>query len=134
GLRLLLPRDAVLPVRPRILAAARDGIRACSRRRRVGGTDHVVARHALPGHRGRARTARCRVAITVAPATGQIMTSVPLEGGRRLCRDDTSRELGGALGIAILGTIANTAYRSGAAKLWRLGRRRRSPMHSRSPS
>jgi EmrB/QacA subfamily drug resistance transporter len=54
------------------------------------------------------------VAITVAPATGQIMTSVPLsKAGVGSAVNDTSRELGGALGIAILGTIANTAYRSG---------------------
>jgi MFS transporter, DHA2 family, multidrug resistance protein len=54
------------------------------------------------------------VAITVAPATGQIMTSVPLsKAGVGSAVNDTSRELGGALGIAILGSIANTAYRSG---------------------
>jgi len=54
------------------------------------------------------------VAITVAPATGQIMTSVPLsKAGVGWAVNDTSRELGGALGIAILGSIANTAYRSG---------------------
>ena len=54
------------------------------------------------------------VAITVAPATGQIMTSVPLsKAGVGSAVNDTSRELGGALGIAILGSIANSAYRSG---------------------
>lgn len=53
------------------------------------------------------------VAITVAPATGLIMTSVPLsKAGVGSAVNDTSRELGGALGIAILGSIANTAYRS----------------------
>jgi MFS transporter, DHA2 family, multidrug resistance protein len=53
------------------------------------------------------------VAITVAPATGQIMTSVPLsKAGVGSAVNDTSRELGGALGIAVLGSIANTAYRS----------------------
>ena len=54
------------------------------------------------------------VAITAAPATGQIMTSVPLsKAGVGSAVNDTTRELGGALGIALLGSIANTAYRSG---------------------
>jgi hypothetical protein len=54
------------------------------------------------------------MAITAAPATGQIMTSVPLsKAGVGSAVNDTTRELGGALGIAILGTIANTTYRSG---------------------
>jgi hypothetical protein len=42
------------------------------------------------------------------------MTSVPLsKAGVGSAVNDTSRELGGALGIAILGSIANTVYRSG---------------------
>jgi len=54
------------------------------------------------------------VAITVAPATGEIMTSVPLsKAGVGSAVNDTTRELGGALGIAVLGSIANIAYRSG---------------------
>lgn len=54
------------------------------------------------------------MAITAAPATGQIMTSVPLsKAGVGSAVNDTTRELGGALGIALLGSIANTAYRSG---------------------
>jgi DHA2 family multidrug resistance protein-like MFS transporter len=54
------------------------------------------------------------MAITVAPATGEIMTSVPLsKAGVGSAVNDTTRELGGALGIALLGSIANTAYRSG---------------------
>jgi hypothetical protein len=52
--------------------------------------------------------------IAAAPATGQIMTSVPLaKAGVGSAVNDTSRELGGALGIALLGSIANTVYRSG---------------------
>ena len=54
------------------------------------------------------------MAITVAPATGEIMTSVPMsKAGVGSAVNDTTRELGGALGIALLGSIANTAYRSG---------------------
>jgi MFS transporter, DHA2 family, integral membrane protein len=53
------------------------------------------------------------MAITVAPATGEIMTSVPLsKAGVGSAVNDTTRELGGALGIALMGTIVNTAYRS----------------------
>jgi len=51
---------------------------------------------------------------TAAPATEQIMVSVPLaKAGVGSAVNDTTRELGGALGIAILGSIATTAYRSG---------------------
>ena len=53
------------------------------------------------------------MSITVAPATGEIMTSVPLEkAGVGSAVNDTTRELGGAVGIALMGSIANTAYRS----------------------
>jgi len=53
------------------------------------------------------------MSITVAPATGEIMTSVPLsKAGVGSAVNDTTRELGGAVGIALMGSIANTAYRS----------------------
>ena len=51
---------------------------------------------------------------TTAPSTTLIMTSVPTsKAGVGSAVNDLSRELGGALGIALLGTIATTAYRSG---------------------
>jgi MFS transporter, DHA2 family, multidrug resistance protein len=54
------------------------------------------------------------MSITVAPATSEIMTSVPLsKAGVGSAVNDTTRELGGAVGIALMGSIANTAYRSG---------------------
>jgi MFS transporter, DHA2 family, integral membrane protein len=54
------------------------------------------------------------MSITAAPATAQIMTSVPLaKAGVGSAVNDTTRELGGALGIALMGSIANSAYRSG---------------------
>jgi predicted MFS family arabinose efflux permease len=50
--------------------------------------------------------------ITAAPATGAIMSSVPLNrAGVGSAVNDTSREVGGALGIAVLGSIATSAYR-----------------------
>lgn len=51
--------------------------------------------------------------ITAAPATAEIMSSVPLsKAGIGSAVNDTTRELGGALGIAILGSIADGAYRA----------------------
>jgi len=53
------------------------------------------------------------MSITAAPATGEIMASVPLsKAGVGSAVNDTTRELGGALGIALLGSVANSAYRS----------------------
>jgi MFS transporter, DHA2 family, integral membrane protein len=53
------------------------------------------------------------MSATAAPATGEIMSSVPLsKAGVGSAVNDTTRELGGALGIAILGSIANSAYRA----------------------
>jgi EmrB/QacA subfamily drug resistance transporter len=52
--------------------------------------------------------------ITMAPATGAIMSSVPLnKAGVGSAVNDTTREVGGALGIAILGSIATSVYRGG---------------------
>jgi EmrB/QacA subfamily drug resistance transporter len=54
------------------------------------------------------------MSITAAPATGEIMTSVPLsKAGVGSAVNDTTRELGGAVGIALMGSIATSAYRSG---------------------
>jgi hypothetical protein len=50
--------------------------------------------------------------ITMAPATGAIMSSVPLnKAGVGSAVNDTTREVGGALGIAVLGSIATSVYR-----------------------
>ncbi len=50
--------------------------------------------------------------ITVAPATGSIMSAVPLnKAGVGSAVNDTTREVGGALGIAVLGSIATSGYR-----------------------
>ncbi len=54
------------------------------------------------------------MSLTAAPATGSIMSSVPpAKAGVGSAVNDTTRELGGALGIAVLGSIVNAAYRSG---------------------
>jgi EmrB/QacA subfamily drug resistance transporter len=54
------------------------------------------------------------MAVVAAPATGSIISAVPLNrAGVASAVNDTTRELGGALGIAVFGSIANSAYRSG---------------------
>jgi hypothetical protein len=54
------------------------------------------------------------MALAGAPATTAIVASLPRERqGMASAVNDVSRELGGALGIAVLGSILNTAYRTG---------------------
>jgi EmrB/QacA subfamily drug resistance transporter len=54
------------------------------------------------------------VGQTTAPSTTLIMSAVPRSrAGVGSAVNDVSRELGGALGIAVLGSILNTAYRGG---------------------
>jgi EmrB/QacA subfamily drug resistance transporter len=53
------------------------------------------------------------MSLTAAPATASIMSGVPHEkAGVGSAVNDTTREVGGALGIAILGSIASALYRS----------------------
>jgi EmrB/QacA subfamily drug resistance transporter len=54
------------------------------------------------------------MALSGSPATTSIVASLPVEKqGVASATNDLSRELGGALGIAVLGSVLNTAYRSG---------------------
>jgi hypothetical protein len=56
------------------------------------------------------------MALAGAPATTAIVASLPREKqGVASAINDVSRELGGALGIAILGSVLNSAYRSSLA-------------------
>ncbi len=53
------------------------------------------------------------MSLTAAPATGSIMSAVPeAKAGVGSAVNDTTREVGGALGIAVLGSVANAVYRS----------------------
>jgi DHA2 family multidrug resistance protein-like MFS transporter len=53
------------------------------------------------------------MSLTAAPATGSIMSAVPpAKAGVGSAVNDTTREVGGALGIAVLGSISNAVYRS----------------------
>lgn len=56
--------------------------------------------------------------IAMAPATNSIMGSVPVsKAGIGSAMNDTTRQLGGALGVAVLGAIANQAYLAGVETL-----------------
>jgi MFS transporter, DHA2 family, integral membrane protein len=51
--------------------------------------------------------------ITTAPSTGAIMRSLPLhKAGVGSAVNDTTRELGGALGVAVLGSLVASSFRS----------------------
>jgi hypothetical protein len=53
------------------------------------------------------------MSITAAPATTSIMAAVPLsKAGVASAVNDTTRELGGALGIAVFGSIVSSLYRA----------------------
>ena len=58
------------------------------------------------------------MAIAVSPATNVIMSSVPSEKvGVGSAVNDTTREVGGALGVAILGAIMFATYRQGVQSI-----------------
>ena len=52
--------------------------------------------------------------LTMAPATESVMGSLPREkAGVGSAVNDTTRQMGGALGVAIIGTIVASVYSSG---------------------
>jgi EmrB/QacA subfamily drug resistance transporter len=54
--------------------------------------------------------------ITTAPSTGAIMRSLPLhKAGVGSAVNDTTRELGGALGVAVMGSVVASRFRSSMA-------------------
>ena len=53
------------------------------------------------------------MALTIAPFTGSIMSAVPpARAGVGSAMNDTTRELGGALGVAVLGSLVLSQYQS----------------------
>lgn len=49
--------------------------------------------------------------LTMSPATNSIMGSIPVEeAGIGSAMNDTTRQVGGALGVAVLGTLMNSGY------------------------
>lgn len=60
----------------------------------------------------------CGIGLTMSPATNSIMNSLPANrAGIGSAMNDTTRQLGGALGIAVLGALMNGTYRSGVSIL-----------------
>jgi len=58
------------------------------------------------------------IGLAISPATTAIMSSVPLtQAGVGSALNDTNRQLGGALGIAIFGTVGTSVYLRGVASL-----------------
>lgn len=56
------------------------------------------------------------MSMTMTPMTTQLMMSVPLDrAGMGSATNDTTRELGGALGVAVLGSLLASKYSSGVA-------------------
>ncbi|RIK39913.1 MAG: MFS transporter [Chloroflexi bacterium] len=60
----------------------------------------------------------CGMGLAMSPATNSIMGSIPVsKAGIGSAMNDTNRQLGGALGVAILGTIMNAGYLDGIQRL-----------------
>src|SRR4051794_16145739 len=58
----------------------------------------------------------CGMGMVMAPATESIMGSLPLsKAGVGSAMNDTTRQFGGALGVAIIGSVFATSYRPGVA-------------------
>lgn len=56
------------------------------------------------------------MSLTMAPLTSMIMSAVPLgRAGVGSAMNDTTRELGGALGVAVMGSLVTTRYRAEVA-------------------
>jgi hypothetical protein len=55
----------------------------------------------------------CGLALTMAPATESIMGSLPLaKAGVGSAVNDTTRQVGGAVGVAVIGSVFNSLYTS----------------------
>ncbi len=58
------------------------------------------------------------IGLTMSPATSAVMNSLPPErAGIGSAMNDTTRQVGGALGVAVLGSLMNGAYRVGVGAL-----------------
>ncbi len=60
----------------------------------------------------------CGIGLTMSPSTNAVMNSLPPNrAGIGSAMNDTTRQLGGALGVAVLGALMNGIYRSGVSHL-----------------
>lgn len=54
------------------------------------------------------------IALTTAPSTGLIISALPIDrAGVGSAVNDTTRELGGSFGVAVLGSVVTSAYKAG---------------------
>ena len=89
------------------LLLATLGLALMSRVGQVDGYAIVAAAQCLLG---------AGIGLAMAPATASIMEAVPREkAGVGSAVNDTTREVGGAVGVAVLGSILASAYSSGMA-------------------
>lgn len=59
------------------------------------------------------------LALVTSPATEAIMGALPLsQAGTGSAVNDTTREVGGALGVAVVGSLMNSVYRPNLADAW----------------
>src|SRR5204863_1989397 len=85
--------------------------------RAVAGTGHLVMSQlcvgSIYGHLALALVILSEgMGLTMAPSTASIMSSLPLaKAGVGSAMNDTNRELGGALGVAVIGSLAAGRYR-----------------------
>ena len=109
---LIAPRtpQALGPVRGQQGGGRRPG----RRRRRLGAVQHV--RRDTTGYPWILVTMvliSAGMAATIAPLTGSIMSAVPASrAGVGSAMNDTTRELGGALGVAVLGSLVLSQFQS----------------------
>ena len=87
----------------------------------------------------RSRTMGVGMGLAMAPATEAIMGSLPkAKAGIGSAMNDVVREVGGTLGVAVLGSILSTSYASGmddaTAGLPARGRRGRERQRRRAPT
>ena len=132
---IVMPMSRVAPhLVDRVRPAGRDDGRPALPRRRPG--DHGPARRRLD----RTGTSSLGLvvfgfgmAFTSTPSTTAIVTSLPrAKQGVGSAVNDVSRELGSALGIAILGSLFNSGYRGAVERRHRRRCRPRPPTPSRS--
>ena len=112
---VVIPLSRVAP-----MIAGRVGVRVAGRRRPQPDGDRL--RHLLHARHRLVATGTSSpallpfgagMALAGAPATTAIVASLPREKqGVASAVNDVSRELGGALGIAVLGSLFNSGYRS----------------------
>jgi MFS family permease len=91
--------------------------RAAGRRRRVPGQPHVRPRHAAGVVLHRRVRHRVAMGMAIAPTVAAVVAVLPLDRmGAGSAVNNTVRQVGSVLGIALLGTILAGTYRTGSRR------------------